>query len=316
MLLLLFRARLQLPLALKHQAIILWGGWLMTCVVFFSVAGFFHEYYLAIFAAPLAALVGIGAAELWSIHRKHPWLGVALLLPIGGGTLVYQIVSARTYVGDAWWLGIGVALFVVGVALLIVASRCRWQRVILTGFVMVFVALLIVPGIWSALTVLNSSGNTTIPTSYSGRAWGGPGGGRSDVNVDSALVNYLQAHTQGMKYMMAVSSAQQGDDYVLATGRGVLMLGGFGGRDRVATTADLEHMIANGELRYFYLGGGMGGGPGDQSNIPAWVTANCTPVQDLDTGTSGTSGTMNNRVPSFGPGGPGNMTGTLYDCGK
>jgi 4-amino-4-deoxy-L-arabinose transferase-like glycosyltransferase len=37
-----------------HRGLILWGGWLLTCVVFFSVAGFFHQYYLAMLGAPLA----------------------------------------------------------------------------------------------------------------------------------------------------------------------------------------------------------------------------------------------------------------------
>ena len=33
-----------------------------------------------------------------------------------------------------------------------------------------------------------------------------------------------------MKYLMAVPSSMQGSDYVIATGRGVLYLGGFDGK--------------------------------------------------------------------------------------
>jgi 4-amino-4-deoxy-L-arabinose transferase-like glycosyltransferase len=47
-------SRWQWPLALKHQALVLWGGWLITCAIFFSIAGFFHEYYLSMMGAPLA----------------------------------------------------------------------------------------------------------------------------------------------------------------------------------------------------------------------------------------------------------------------
>lgn len=55
--LLAFRARPRWAIAQKHQAMVLWGGWLVTGGVFFSVAGFFHEYYLSMLTPPLAALV-------------------------------------------------------------------------------------------------------------------------------------------------------------------------------------------------------------------------------------------------------------------
>src|SRR5574341_146050 len=72
--------RLRWPLATEHQAVVLWGGWLATGGVFFSVAGFFHEYYLSMLAAPLAALVGVGAVKLWRMRERRPWLAIGLLL--------------------------------------------------------------------------------------------------------------------------------------------------------------------------------------------------------------------------------------------
>jgi 4-amino-4-deoxy-L-arabinose transferase-like glycosyltransferase len=89
-LLLLFRARLHWPLETKHQAVVLWGGWLATVGIFFSVAGFFHEYYLSMLAPSLAALVGIGVIELWHVREKHPWVAMILLLLATGATLGLQ----------------------------------------------------------------------------------------------------------------------------------------------------------------------------------------------------------------------------------
>jgi len=40
--LLIFRARLHWPVAPKHQALVLWGIWLLTDIIFFSIANFFH----------------------------------------------------------------------------------------------------------------------------------------------------------------------------------------------------------------------------------------------------------------------------------
>ena len=39
------------------------AGWLIPGMVFFSVAGFFHQYYLIMLAPPIAALAGAGAVD-------------------------------------------------------------------------------------------------------------------------------------------------------------------------------------------------------------------------------------------------------------
>ena len=101
--LLLMRARPQWPLALKHQALVLWGGWLVTGGVFFSVAGFFHPYYLAILGAPLAALVGIAVGELWEMRARHPRWATLILAPAAAGTLVFQMATARAYTASIGW---------------------------------------------------------------------------------------------------------------------------------------------------------------------------------------------------------------------
>jgi 4-amino-4-deoxy-L-arabinose transferase-like glycosyltransferase len=143
------------------------------------------------------------------------------------------------------------------------------------------------------------------------------------LQVNETLLSYLQANTLGMKYLMAVPSSMQGADYVLATGRPVLYLGGFNGNDKVETSADLAKLVADGELRFIYWNGsGSFGGPGggNQSDISSWVTTMCVPV-GFDTTTQnagapdGTSGISSVNPGGFAPGGP-NMQVSLYDCKK
>jgi len=50
----------RLPISRQHQALLLWGTWLTSQVVFFSVAGDWDPYYLAMLAPAVAALVGAG----------------------------------------------------------------------------------------------------------------------------------------------------------------------------------------------------------------------------------------------------------------
>jgi 4-amino-4-deoxy-L-arabinose transferase-like glycosyltransferase len=61
-----WQGRTRLPLSRKEdQAIVLWGTWLISLVVFFSVAGDWDPHYLAMLAPAVAALVGAGVVALW-----------------------------------------------------------------------------------------------------------------------------------------------------------------------------------------------------------------------------------------------------------
>jgi hypothetical protein len=144
---------------------------------------------------------------------------------------------------------------------------------------------------------------------------------QSGVQVNETLLSFLQANTQGMKYLLAVSSSHDGADYVLATGRAVLYLGGFGGQDQVETGASLAKLVADGELCYISMGGNGGGpGGGNQSNISSWVTSSCKMVQNWNGSSQtmgGANGTSSGTSSSAGPG-PfrGGMQAALYDCGS
>ena len=229
-----FGARLRLPLESKHQSLVLWVGWLLTTGVFFSVAGFFHEYYLSIMASPLAALVAIGVIELWRLGQKHFWLAAILLTLCGGGTLAFQYMTARSFAQNIWWLSATIALFTIGFVLLVISIFVLNHRLsAILGFAFVTTSMLLTPGIWSALTNLNASSNQSLPAAYGGGSVGPAI--RSDLQINQDLLGYLQQNTQGMKYLMAVPSSMQGADYVLATGRPVLYLGGFNGQDSVVS---------------------------------------------------------------------------------
>ena len=67
----------------SRKGLLLWGVWLLTAAGFFSVAGFFHSYYLVTLAPPIAALAGIGLVSLWHdyLHHRGPRTGAAGCCP-------------------------------------------------------------------------------------------------------------------------------------------------------------------------------------------------------------------------------------------
>ncbi len=140
-------SRLRWPLQPKHQAAVLWSGWLLTGGVFFSIAGFFHPYYLATIAAPLAALFGIGALELWRLRERRPRLAVLLLLGFCTATLAFQVFTVQSFVRSASWLPLAIGLFVAGALLLVMAAARKVYLGATAGYSCLLAAILLTPGI-------------------------------------------------------------------------------------------------------------------------------------------------------------------------
>jgi 4-amino-4-deoxy-L-arabinose transferase-like glycosyltransferase len=213
-------------------------------------------------------------------------------------TIGFQVFAMIQYGELSWWmLGLGI-LFIAGSLLMVMAKR--------VAYVTILASMLIVPIYWSVMTV-SSSANQNLPTAYNGsnqltgpdRARQQGDGGGSNVNTE--LVAYLEENTQNMEYLVAVPSSQQGSILVLATGRPVLYMGGFGGQDEVVNADDLAKMVANGELKYIMYGNIRGG----NEEIVSWLNDSCLMVTEF----SQTSGQTNN-----GPQMPGDQQISLYQC--
>lgn len=311
-----------------RRGVILWGGWLVTCAVFFSVAGFFHQYYLAMLGAPLAAVVAMGAVWMWRLYRQSGRLAAALLAGAAVVTLVYQVYAVNMYGSLSWWVVPAVALAALGAVLLVAGLFVDGRRLPQAAFALIVLGLLVIPGVWSGLTTAYANTSGAMTQAYSGQSGqGGPGGmGRDGGRRDGAwssgqpsaptqgaaaqsggkqsLVDYLQERTQDVKYLLVVPSSQAGAGYVLQTGRPVLYAGGFSGSDPVINAESLAKLVAQGDVRYVLWGGDRGGPNGGSSSITSYLQSSCTVVTDASVDTSGSGG-----------GGPGGGASTLYACG-
>jgi len=293
-LLALFASKIKLPIESGvHKALILWGGWLLTCVVFFSmVSGIFHSYYAIMLAPALGAMVGVGFAQLWSWGADKKWAGAVLALS-AALTIGFQYFASVQYGEFSWWmLGSGLLL---GVGILLTFFQKR------LAYATILAAMVIIPIYWTVMTVTTDS-NINLPTAYTGsNQQGGPGGNRPNQSGGGSneMLDYLQANTADVEYLVAVPSSQNGATFVIATGRPVLYMGGFGGQDEVVTADDLSAMVANGELRYVLYGGQKG----NKEDIASWLKTSCSVVPDVA-----------QVVGPAGRQGEGDQTMTLYMC--
>jgi len=267
----------------QMQSLILWGTWLLTMGIFFTVASFFHQYYMTVFAPAICALFGIGVVMMWRDYRRGGWR--AWLLPLAllaTGLEQIHIINSN----PAWgtWL-IPLIILPCGVVAvgLIVARfipRLRSNPRALAGVLALGVAaLLLTPAFWAAMPALQNQ-EADLPTAGPNQQspFAGFGGSNS---VDSQLITYLEANQGTTTYLVATPSSNSADSIILATNRPVMALGGFGGSDPILTTSQLQTLIKNGTIRFFLLGGaggGFGRGGGGQGSVTGWVEQNCSTV--------------------------------------
>jgi 4-amino-4-deoxy-L-arabinose transferase-like glycosyltransferase len=325
----------------RRASLVLWGIWLLTCAVFFSVASFFHTYYLVMLAPAVAALSGIGTVALWQQYRESRygwWLLPASLIAVG----LIQIHILADYSAWSRWLSPLIAIVSLLAAGLVLARL--WPRVDLKLTLATAVAgvavLLAAPSAWAADSVANGSSGAlphagpTASVRAGGIAGflqaGLSGSGFGGTSVDPKLLSYLERHQGKTKYLLATSGAMEAAPYILRTGKPVMALGGFSGGDKILTTTGLIRLVKNGTVRYFLLSSGtpklsavtvdqlpkatrgqfdvtkgIGGGFFSSSSAATrWVQKSCRVVPTKEwQSRSGSSG------------GFAGMSQTLYDCG-
>jgi len=268
-----FGSRIQLPVeSAIHKALILWGGWLLTCLIFFSIiSGIFHPYYIIIAVPALCATVAMGYTLLWNWGVERKWIGVLLLFSVAL-TLAFQWITVQQFRDRTYLILVAGVLWIIGGLLMIIRRR--------SAYITVLAAMLVVPAYWSIMTAI-SNANQTFPTSYQGGAQSLAAtivGNDPNLSANQRILAYLQSNTYDVKYLVAVPSALQGMSLVLTSERPVLYIGGFSGADPVVNAEGLKTLVANGDLRYvlysefFRLPGGSGRG---DSEILAWLKDSC-----------------------------------------
>jgi 4-amino-4-deoxy-L-arabinose transferase-like glycosyltransferase len=297
----------QRPLGEKHLALVLWAGWLVTEVIFFSIAAFFHAYYLLMLGPPLAALIGLVGWSIWKLFQTRPGLTCTLLAGLVGGTLVFQLIilppNYRVWVGAA-----AIFLAIAGLGLFTLSwwQPSTWAARF--GFGLAVLAVTVAPLVWSGLTTFNDNPDVGLPRSGP-TAWRPQPANSSDLlsATQQALLDYLLAHNSGAdnNYLVATASSHEASPYILATQRPVLTFGGFNGGDQVIDTGQLARLVSDGELR-FILGRQEG-----KPEIAAWITENCT-VVDVPGVTQIDRSPVGRPAP--GPNRGGEQADILFDC--
>ncbi|WP_374286454.1 glycosyltransferase family 39 protein [Lactococcus sp.] len=305
----------------KQQETILWAGWLIPVAGFFSIAGFFHPYYLIMLAPAIAALAAIGLVEaIKKVHAsdtKYNWAHYSLAVMILS-TFALQAYYAWSYYPIAVVM---IGLVAIGAAgwWFIPKGDIRYKA----GLTVVVLSLL--TG-WWALTPTLAHESAQIPTVGPSLLTSQQANTDISGSTNQKVLDYVEKNQGSATYLFATTDASTAAPYIISSGKSVMALGGFNGTDPSITLAQFKTLVKEGKIKYFYSGSkGMGGNSenstgatGEIESIVKWIEANAKKVTSVSTDSTETSsqtttGASSKSASGFGGGMGATSSGTLYD---
>lgn len=255
----------------QRHSLILWAGWLGVGILYFSSSTFYHRYYLATMAPAVAALVGIGAAALWSVRTfrwgKMAWVTAVILVT---GPQIWFLLGYPAW--RVWLVPLILGLSLVSILLIITRSTYRVAAAIIV------LTIFMTPVVWSAIPVFSCT-DMTLPT-----------GGPQDKQcrpfaerpfLDEVLVDYLVSNRDGAKFMAATYDMGLAEFGIMETGQPFMALGGYRGSDPILTLDQFIAFVAAGDVRYFISMTEPGETFPQQEAIRQWVEGHC-PLVSLE----------------------------------
>lgn len=257
----------------EWKQMMFWTAWLIPAAGFFSIAGFFHHYYLIMLAPPIAALCGIGAKKMGELFKANKGVSAYLLPAAIAVTAIFQgyiLSNYTTQISSIWMYAIAIAGTSIAILLLMYREKqLIMKRLLITALT----TLLLFPGFWSATPIIYG-GNAVLPEAGVQLA-SSRGGNMFTSSVDQGLLTYLKAHQTGETYLFATLTTVTAAPYIIDEDENVMALGGFNGTDPILTVNKLKALIQQGKVKYFLL-------PDNQSSanskLVSWIKSHGTVI--------------------------------------
>jgi 4-amino-4-deoxy-L-arabinose transferase-like glycosyltransferase len=236
---------------LTRAGIILWGTWLVTLGVVFSVSATINAYYLAALSPAIAALLGIGGVLAWrSLHRAVTRCTVGAAVVLTSGYAAWLLPGSGT--GLPGWLEPAVVVLGLAAVLALVAMLLR-RRAALTVAAAVLAAAggLLVPTVAATSVVSNRLGPFDTPfqpvafTAFTKAFFGAP------LTSVRALLPKIESVRRGAPDLMATQTSVLAAPDIFATGQEVLPVGGYTGNTPQPTVRALAAMVQAGDFHLF-----------------------------------------------------------------
>ncbi|MCY8851923.1 glycosyltransferase family 39 protein [Bacillus inaquosorum] len=289
--------------AAEMKETIFWAAWLVPVAGFFSIAGFFHQYYLIMLAPPIAALSGIGWYTMYRLYKNNKDWASCLLAAAVLITAVFQVYILSAYtsqIGSVWMYVLGLSGLGITLALLMLKRSHPFSKQLT---IISLCVLLLTPVYWSA-TPLLYGGNSVLPESGPQLKSSANGGNMFSSEVDTGLLSYLRKHNTGEEYLFATLTTVTAAPYIIHENESVMAMGGFNGTDPILTVSKLKKLVKEGKVKYFLLSGNNSG----NSELVSWIKKNGKEISSDEYSSSSSSTNSSQQGMRGGPGGESQQT--------
>lgn len=299
----------------SQAALLYWALWLVTMMVFFSFAGFYHRYYLSMLAPAIAVLSGIGLVAMFRGFRykaetKGDYIRPVFLLAGLLASLALQIICVLNYSWKSWLVPILCAAVLAGLVFLGVYFFSKKKLALFLSTAAMTVSVLAAPLCW-ALTPVIYVVNATLP--YAGpelassgsegrhHSFGGSSAagmpGAPESSTSAGLEEYLVKNYQEGSFLVVSQRSNDVAKFIIDTGLPCYAYGGFLGSDNSLTLNQLKQYVSEGKITYFLVSP-QGGGSGN-SEIVSYVEQNAEKVDAGEYGGSSSAAGMGGTLYVF-----------------
>jgi 4-amino-4-deoxy-L-arabinose transferase-like glycosyltransferase len=213
--------------------------WLATGIVLFSHMARLHPRYVEGFTPAVATMMGVGLA--WAVSARSRLHALALAVALVAA--VYYTERLLYGHPTTWWIALAGAVLALTLTAFMArpGNRESSRPALMTGGVLVgsLVAILAV-GLKSDVTAI---GDKVSDAGFVGQL---PGGEQQPLSA------FLRAHQGSARYEVAAESATQIGSLIVQDARPILVLTTYDARV-YTSIAKLEHLIAEGQVRYAFL---------------------------------------------------------------
>jgi 4-amino-4-deoxy-L-arabinose transferase-like glycosyltransferase len=213
-----------------RACLVLWGGWLATLGVTFTVTSAIHAYYTAALTPAVAALLGAGITAMWSAERSAVARRIGLAV-VAAGTVAYArwlLPASGTHL-PGWLVPVLITAGVAATATILGSVAIRSDRLWAGALAAGLAAGLLAPAVAAAELVNHHQGAFDTPFEP-------PGAARV---IDSTflqapaqvklIVGQLESVQNGAPYLLATQTSALASVFITASGRETLPIGGFTG---------------------------------------------------------------------------------------
>jgi 4-amino-4-deoxy-L-arabinose transferase-like glycosyltransferase len=240
----------------RRPYFILWGTWLVTLGVVFSVTSTINAYYTAALSPAVAAILGGGVALLWTERDRaqHRRVGAAVVVAATVAYGAWLVPGTGTDV-PGWLVPLAAAVGAASVALLgaTVALR-KHDRLLASALAAGTAACLLIPAVACAELVAGDRGAFDTPFQPTSET----------VSIDNLFVaTPARVHTtipqliagkRGARYLLATQTSAVASVFILASGQEAFPIGGFTGTIPSPTLAQLQRDIRQGTFHLVLAG--------------------------------------------------------------